>query len=66
MGSNSVAFFASLMSHVRAAPVIGHTACEMQMLLFFHKLVFSHHDLEENEYDAIFYVLDFDLERTYA
>lgn len=54
MGSNSAAFFASLMSHVRAAPVIGHTSCEMQMLLFFHKLVFSHHDLEENEYDTIF------------
>lgn len=48
MGSNSAAFFASLMSHVRAAPVIGHTSCEMQMLLFFHKLVFSNRDLEEN------------------
>lgn len=48
MGSNSSAILASLVSHVRDAPVIGHTSYEMQMLLFFHGILCSNHDLEEN------------------
>lgn len=48
VGSDSAAILASLMNHVRDAPVIGHTSCEMQMLLVFHKLLCSNHDLEEN------------------
>lgn len=53
MGTNTSAF-ASLVSHAMDAPAIGHSSREMQMLLFFHRLLCSNHDLKENQGGIIF------------